>query len=245
MVSRLFFLSQADKEIAALSEDDPEATRIYSEFLENLGHAMTLYIHHYGPIPDDMEQTGETCVLPFNQALEWAEKDWERLWKVVQGSNNWIIVWVARGGFILLDELESRLDECLWTYFKPKSIIREHEDEDIFKEFTDSELEDKLEEFSGTDVSILFIDDIISDSENINLAMEDILDKCEEFEVEVSDMAVVALMTRERRIGPLPVFGVLTDYTGEIRAAWGNDSSDRMDEFDFSEAKDTLDDHEF
>jgi hypoxanthine phosphoribosyltransferase len=242
--SRLFFLSQSDKEIAALSEDDPEAASFYTEFLESLGQAMTLYIHHYGPIPDDMEQTGETCVLPFNVAIDWAGKDWERLWKFIQASDNWLIVWVARGGLILLDELESRLDECMWTYFKPKSVIREHEDLDVFEEYTDPKLEAKIEEFSGEEISILYIDDIISDTENLNLAMEHILDKCEEQEVEVADMAVLSIMTRVRRIGPLPVFGVLTDYSGEIRAAWGNDSPDGLDEYDFSEAKETIDDHE-
>ncbi|MFX0113687.1 MAG: hypothetical protein ACFFB3_04000 [Candidatus Hodarchaeota archaeon] len=241
----MFFLSQSDKEIATLLEDDQEATRFYTEFLGRLGQAMTLYIHHYGPIPDDMEQTGETCVLPFNVAIEWAEKDWERLWKFLQGSGNWLIVWVARGGLILLDELESRLDEFMWTYVKPKSEVREHEDEEIFEEYTDPELEAKIEEFSGVEVSILFIDDIISDPENLNLAMEHILDACEEQEVEVADMAVLSIMTRERRIGPLPVFGVLADYSGEIRVAWGNDSPDGLDEYDFSEAKETIDDYEY
>lgn len=241
----LFFLSQSDKEIAALSEDNPEATRFYAEFLENLGQAMMLYIHHYGPIPDDMEQTGETCILPFNVAIEWAEKDWERLWKFLQASGNWLIVWISRGGLILLDVLESRLDEFTWTYFKPKSVVREHEDEEVFNEYTDSELELKIEEFSGSEISILFIDDVISDPENMNLAMEHVLDICEEQEVEVADMAVLSIMTRERRIGPLPVFGVLTDYSGEIRVAWGNDSPDGLDEYDFTEAKETIDDYEF
>jgi len=234
-----------DKEIAKVFEEDPETSRFYVDFLECLGQAMTLYIHHYGPIPDDMEQTGETCVFPFNVALEWAEKDWDQLWKFMQSSSTWIVVWVSRGGLILLDELESRLDEFMWTYYKPKSIQREHEDANVFEEYTDQELKPKIEEFEGTEVSILFVDDIIQDPENLNIAMESVLDICEEHDVTVADMAVLALMTRERQIGPLPVFGVLTDYSGEIRVAWGNDSPDGLDSYDFSEARETIDDHEF
>lgn len=234
-----------DKEIAKVFEEDPETSRFYVDFLECLGQAMTLYIHHYGPIPDDMEQTGETCVFPFNVALEWAEKDWDQLWKFLQSSSTWIVVWVSRGGLILLDELESRLDEFMWTYYKPKSIQREHEDANVFEEYTDQELKPKIEEFEGTEVSILFVDDIIQDPENLNIAMESVLDICEEHDVTVADMAVLALMTRERQIGPLPVFGVLTDYSGEIRVAWGNDSPDGLDSYDFSEARETIDDHEF
>ncbi len=233
----MFFLSKKGSEIAeAILEQEKEW---YNEFLEELGEALGLFIHDEGPPIEDPEYT----TLAFHSILDWANKDWKPFLKSLSGKS-WIVVWVTRGGFILLDALESQLDDFIWTYWKPKVNPLPYEDESVYEEYSDPAFEDKLAEYSGSKTSFLLIDDlIVDDGENLEAVIEHIHEVAEELEIEVDKTVTLCLLTKIRQLGEAPIYGVLTDYNADIKVAWGNDMPSGLDTREFLDQKETIDDH--
>lgn len=198
-----------------------------------------MYIHSEGSLPDE----ADIQTVPFNLFSSWASKDWESFFSISNDSSPWTVVWVARGGMILLDLVENRLDDYIWTYVKPKVIQRPHEDPDVFEEYTDPALEDKILEYYGESTSLLFIEDLVDTGDNLEFATDYILEIAEENQIEVPQMATIALATRMSNLGSMPIYGILASIDTEIRTSWGNDYEHGLDYKDFSEIKEYLDDH--
>lgn len=234
----VFFLSQKEKEIPDILKKDPAAKKAYNEILSGLEKALMLYIYDSGPYPS--EEGAQ--ILPLSDLALWAEEDWKLLYPKFD-KKRWIVVYVARGGFQLVDLIENKTDDFIWTYFKPKTEIREFEDSSIYSEYRDPAFEDKFADFMEENTSILFVEDIISTGENLEAAFDVTMEIAEQYNVEVGDVATIALMSRIRNLGTIPIYGVQTDIQIDLRSSWGNDLPDRIDSRDFSENKEYVDDH--
>ncbi|MHA2305671.1 MAG: hypothetical protein ACXACU_09775 [Candidatus Hodarchaeales archaeon] len=234
----VFFLSQKEKEIPDILRKDPAAKKAYNEILSGLEEALMLYIYDSGPYPPDEGNQ----ILPFSDLAIWAEADWKLLYPKFE-KKRWIVVYVARGGFQLVDLIENKIDDFTWTYFKPKNDIREFEDNSIYSEYRDPIFEDKFADFMEENTSILFVEDLISTGENLEAAFDITMEVAEEYNVEVGDVATMALISRIRNLGTMPIYGVQTDIQIDLRCSWGNDLSDRIDARDFSENREYIDDH--
>lgn len=234
----VFFLSQKEKEIPDILKKDPAAKKAYNEILTGLEKALMLYIYDSGPYPS--EEGAQ--ILPLSDLALWAEEDWKLLYPKFD-KKRWIVVYVARGGFQLVDLIENKTDDFIWTYLKPKTEIREFEDSSIYSEYRDPAFEDKFADFMEEKTSILFVEDIISTGENLEAAFDVTMEIAEEYNVEVGDVATIALMSRIRNLGTIPIYGVQTDIQIDLRSSWGNDLPDRIDSRDFSENKEFIDDH--
>ncbi len=234
----VFFLSQKEKEIPDILKKDPAAKKAYNEILSGLEEALMLYVYDSGPYP--IEEGSQ--ILPFSDLAIWAEADWKLLYPKFE-KKRWIVVYVARGGFQLVDLIENKIDDFIWTYFKPKTDVREFEDSSIYSEYRDPSFEDKFADFMEENTSILFVEDIISTGENLEAAFDITMEVAEEYNVEVGDVATMALISRIRNLGTIPIYGVQTDIQIDLRSSWGNDLSDRIDSRDFSENKEYIDDH--
>ncbi len=234
----VFFLSQKEKEIPDILKKDPAAKKAYNEILSGLEKALMLYIYDSGPYPS--EEGAQ--ILPLSDLALWAEEDWKLLYPKFD-KKRWIVVYVARGGFQLVDLIENKTDDFIWTYFKPKTEIREFEDSSIYSEYADPAFEDKFADFMEENTSILFVEDIISTGENLEAAFDVTMEIAEQYNVEVGDVATIALMSRIRNLGTIPIYGVQTDIQIDLRSSWGNDLPDRIDSRDFSENKEYVDDH--
>ena len=240
----MFFLSMSRKEVAELIGEEGRAApkREYNTLLNRLNKSTNLLI--YRTAVPEFNVVGTTFApLAFNTLIRWSEKDWQKMYKRLK-DENWLIVWVARGAFILLDVLENHLDEYPWTYIKPKTEVKSHEDDSIFDEYTDEDLDKKLAKFEGQEINVLYIDDIIMDDyeSNIDTIQEIIATKAEEYNIEIVDRMALALLTRTTSVSGMPVYGTLISYHGGILTDWGNDSPDRFDYYDFSEIKENIDD---
>ncbi len=234
----VFFLSQKEKEIPDILKRDPAAKKAYNEILSGLEKALMLYIYDSGPYPS--EEGAQ--ILPLSDLALWAEEDWKLLYPKFD-KKRWIVVYVARGGFQLVDLIENKTDDFVWTYFKPKTEIREFEDSSIYSEYADPTFEDKFADFMEENTSILFVEDIISTGENLEAAFDVTMEIAEEYNVEVGDVATIALMSRIKNLGTIPIYGVQTDIQIDLRSSWGNDLPDRIDSRDFLENKEYIDDH--
>ena len=234
----VFFLSQKEKEIPDILKKDPAAKKAYNEILSGLEKALMLYTYDSGPYPS--EEGAQ--ILPLSDLAIWAEEDWKLLYPKFD-KKRWIVVYVARGGFQLVDLIENKIDDFVWTYFKPKTEIREFEDNSIYSEYADPAFEDKFADFMEENTSILFVEDIISTGENLEAAFDVTMEIAEEYNVEVGDVATIALMSRMRNLGTIPIYGVQTDIQIDLRSSWGNDLPDRIDSRDFLENKEYIDDH--
>lgn len=234
----VFFLSQKEKEIPDILKKDPAAKKAYNEILSGLEKALMLYIYDSGPYPS--EEGAQ--ILPLSDLAIWAEEDWKLLYPKFD-KKRWIVVYVARGGFQLVDLIENKIDDFVWTYFKPKTEIREFEDSSIYSEYADPAFEDKFADFMEENTSILFVEDIISTGENLEAAFDVTMEIAEEYNVEVGDVATIALMSRIKNLGTIPIYGVQTDIQIDLRSSWGNDLPDRIDSRDFLENKEYIDDH--
>ena len=197
-----------------------------------------LYTYDSGPYPS--EEGAQ--ILPLSDLALWAEEDWKLLYPKFD-KKRWIVVYVARGGFQLVDLIENKIDDFVWTYIKPKTEIREFEDSSIYSEYADPAFEDKFADFMEENTSILFVEDIISTGENLEAAFDVTMEIAEEYNVEVGDVATIALMSRMKNLGTIPIYGVQTDIQIDLRSSWGNDLPDRIDSRDFLENKEYIDDH--
>jgi hypothetical protein len=240
----MFFLSMSRKEVAEIIREEGRAApkREYNTLLSRLNKSTNLLIYRR-TIPEFNAVGFTFAPLAFNTLISWSEKDWQKLYKRLK-DENWLIVWVARSAFILLDVLENHIDDFPWTYIKPKTTVKSHEDESIFDEYTDEHLDEKLSKFEGQEVNVLYVDDIIMDDyeSNIDYVQEIIATKAEEFNIEIVDRVALALLTRTTSVSGMPVYGTLISYHGGILTDWGNDSPDRFDYNDFSETKEYIDD---
>lgn len=234
----VFFLSQKEKEIPDILKKDPAAKKAYNEILSGLEEALMLYVYDSGPYPSDEGSQ----ILPLSDLAIWAEADWKLLYPKFE-KKRWIVVYVARGGFQLVDLIENKIDDFTWTYFKPETEVREFEDSSIYSEYRDPAFEDKFADFMEENTSILFVEDIISTGENLEAAFDITMEVAEEYNVEVGDVATMALISRIRNLGTIPIYGVQTDIQIDLRSSWGNDLSDRIDARDFLENKEYIDDH--
>ena len=144
-----------------------------------------------------------------------------------------------------MDSVENKLDNYPFTYWKPQTRkYLPHDDPDAYEDFCDSAFMDKLAEYSGSKTSFVFIDDFIDAEEtNLEAVLEHTLEVAEELEIEVDKTVAVCLLTKNKQIGEMPIYGVLTDYNATISVAWGNDSPNGIDERDFYEQKEFIDDH--
>ncbi|MHA1168327.1 MAG: hypothetical protein ACTSP4_02010 [Candidatus Hodarchaeales archaeon] len=236
----MFFTSNGNKELEQVLQQNRSALNEYKQIVEYLTNSRSMWIHETGPYPDVPES--ERRVVNFTTLVEWASKDWSNLDRFLK-KGNWLVVFISRGGMILLDEIENKIDDFMWSFVKPKTGQKVHEDRDIFDEYTDPALEDKLLEFKGDSVSILFIEDIIDTTENIDYVNEFISEMAEDLEVGIGNIAVLSLLTRLQTIGPIPVFGTLLSWNGPVHMDWGNNLEDGLDYRDFSEIKEYIEDH--
>ncbi|MFW9996077.1 MAG: hypothetical protein ACFFD4_28815 [Candidatus Odinarchaeota archaeon] len=236
----MFFTSYGNKELEQVLQQNRSALNLYKRIVTDLSDSQSMWIHESGPYPDSPET--EKRVVNFNTLVEWASQDWKNLDRFLK-KGNWLVVFISRGGMVLLDEVENKIEDFMWTYIKPKTVKRVHEDRDIFDEYTDETIEDKLVEFKNDAVSILLVEDIVRNSENIDYVNELIAEMADDLEVEIAGIAVLSLLTREPTIGPIPIFGTLISWNGPIMTDWGNDLEDGLDYKDFSELKEYIDDH--
>ena len=234
----VFFLSKKEVEIPEILKKDPAAKKAYKEILEGLEKALILYIYDSGPYPPDEGAQ----ILPFTDLANWAEQDWKLLYPKFE-KKRWLVIYVARGGYQLIDLIENKIDDFVWTYFKPRTEARDFEDETIYEEYRDPAFEEKFADFMDESVSILFVEDIISTGENLEAAFDYTMEVAEEYNVEVGDVVTMALISRMRNLGTIPIYGVQTDIQIDLRCSWGNDLPDRIDARDFTEGKEYVDDH--
>ena len=110
-------------------------------------------------------------------------------------------------------------------------------------EYRDPVFEEKFADYMEESVSILFVEDIISTGENVEAVFDLTMEIAEEYNVEVGDVVTLALISRMRNIGTMPIYGVQTDIQIDLRCSWGNDLPDRIDARDFAENKEYVDDH--
>ena len=245
----VFFLSQENKELAEILGTRKTSVQYkeYNRILETINDSIALHIH-MGSIPDfDTEQRS---YLSFNTAVNWAKQDWKSMIKKLESSDedeNWLIVFLARGGLILLDEIENDIDDFVWTFIKPKVNPKPHESDDIFEEYSDDELDAKLKQFKSQQVNILFIEDIVEEDEyesNLANALEVIAGKFEDYDITIGETDCLALLTRTAVLAGITVYGLLVSYHGGIQADWGNDMSEGEDYFDFADLLETVVDHD-
>lgn len=236
----MFFLSQQEKEIPEILKEDHTALEAFKEFRDEVKESIKLYVYDSGPYP---EEKG-VLILPFNNLAQWAEQDWKSLFPKFE-KKRWLVIYIARGGFQLIDLIENYIDDFHWTYYKPKhdDNEREWEDDSIFEEYSDKVLEDKFADYMEESVSLLLIEDVISTGVNVEATYDHILEVAEEYEVEIGETAIISLLTRQKSVGTIPVYGVLADIQIDINTSWGNDLPDRIDYRDFQELKDYCDDH--
>ena len=234
----VFFLSQKENEVPDILKKDHAAKKAYNEILEGLEKALMLYIYDSGPYPPEEGSQ----ILPFADLAHWAEHDWKLLYPKFE-KKRWIVVFIARGGLQLIDLIENKIDDFTWTYVKPQTEIRDFEDEAIYMEYRDPVFEEKFADYMEESVSILFVDDIISTGENVEAVFDLTMEVAEEYNVEVGDVVTLALISRMKNIGTMPIYGVQTDIQIDLRCSWGNDLPDRIDARDFSENKEYVDDH--
>lgn len=234
----VFFLSQKENEVPDILKKDHAAKKAYNEILEGLEKALMLYIYDSGPYP--AEEGSQ--ILPFADLSHWAEHDWKLLYPKFE-KKRWIVVFIARGGLQLIDLIENKIDDFTWTYVKPQTEIRDFEDEAIYMEYRDPVFEEKFADYMEESVSILFVEDIISTGENVEAVFDLTMEVAEDYNVEVGDVVTLALISRMRNIGTMPIYGVQTDIQIDLRCSWGNDLPDRIDARDFSENKEYVDDH--
>lgn len=232
------------KEVAELIKEEGRSApkREYNTLVNRLNKSTNLLIYR-NSIPEANAVGFTFAPISLNTLIGWSEKDWQKLLKKIK-DGNWLVVWVARGGLILLDALENHLDDCVWTYIKPKTPLKSHEDKSVFDEYTDDLLDEKLAKFEGQELNILFVDDIIIDDydSNIEIVQEQIVTKAEEYNIEILERIALALLTRSTSVSGMPVYGTLISYHGGILTDWGNDSPDRFDYNDFSEIIEYIDD---
>ncbi|MFX0061572.1 MAG: hypothetical protein ACFFC7_05240 [Candidatus Hermodarchaeota archaeon] len=227
----MFSLSQMEKEIQQILKDS-ESRNWYKGFIEELSSSMEMYIHLSGPLP---EEEPEVTTLPFNMAIQWAQRDWEAL----KLPKPWTVVWVARGGFILLDYVEKIINDSIWTYIKPVSPT--HEDPSVFEQYSDPDFEAKIAEYENKTTSLIFIEDIVDSGENLEIVSEFTIEKCEELEIEIVDRATLCLLTRMQSLGNMKIYGVFTSYEGGIsERSWGNNRPDGFDYYDFREQREYI-----
>lgn len=243
----MFFTAQGNKELAEVLSAKKTAgpMREYNALLESLKSSISLYL--YTNVPPDFE-TEPKSTLSFNRLLDWAKMDWKQSGVFKKFDENVLVVFIARGGMILLDDIENEIDNHIWTFIKPKVITHSHESSEIYEEYTDEHLNDKLQELSHEiPVNILFIEDIVEEDEyesNIVAAMELLADKLVEFDFEIGNTACVALLSRTSHITNIPVYGIVLSYSGGIETDWGNDNPEGADYRDFSEQKENIEDHD-
>ncbi|MHA2226061.1 MAG: hypothetical protein ACXAC8_12700 [Candidatus Hodarchaeales archaeon] len=233
----VFFLSQKENEIPDILKKDPAARKAYNEILSGLEKALMLYIYDSGPYP--AEEGSQ--ILSFSDLSHWAEHDWKLLYPKFE-KKRWIVVFIARGGFQLIDLIENKIDDFTWTYIKPKNELRDFEDVSIYSEYCDPAFEEKFADHMEDSVSILFVEDIVSTGENLETALDHTMEVAEEYNVEVGDVVTLALISRMRNLGTMPIYGVQTDIQIDLRCSWGNDLPDRIDARDFSENKEYIED---
>lgn len=243
----VFFLSQENKELVEIlgTRKSSQQYKEYSRLLETLNESVALFIH-MGAIPDfDTEQRS---YLSFNTAVEWAKQDWKGMIKRLdRGEEHWFIIFVARGGFILLDELENDIDDFVWSFIKPKVDPKPHEADDLFSEYTDDELDSKLKQLKGEQVNILFIEDIVEEDEyesNLASALEMVAGKLENFDITIGETSCIALITRTSQLAGINIYGLLVSYSGGIECDWGNDLPEGEDYYEFSDLLETVEDHD-
>jgi len=234
------------KEVLEFLKEEGRAAPIreYNSLIDSLNSASNLLIYR-NSIPEYSVVGESFAPLSLNTLLRWSERDWSRMYKKFKSDTSWFVVFVARGGFILMDTIENHIDEFPWTYIKPKTNIRSHEDESMFDTYTDEQLDQKMSKMRGKSLSILYIEDMIPDDyddSNIEITNEIISAKAEEFDIEITERAVIALLTRTTSISGMPVYGTLISYQGGVILDWGNDRTDGFDFFDFSETKEYIDD---
>jgi hypothetical protein len=234
----VFFLSQKENEVPDILKKDHAAKKAYNEILKGLEKALMLYIYDSGPYP----QEEGSQILPFADLSLWAEHDWKLIYPKFE-KKRWIVVFIARGGLQLIDLIENKIDDFTWTYVKPQTEIRDFEDEAIYMEYRDPTFEEKFADYMEESVSILFVEDIISTGENVEAVFDLTMEVAEEYNVEVGDVVTLALISRIRNIGTMPIYGVQTDIQIDLRCSWGNDLPDRIDARDFTENKEYVDDH--
>ena len=242
---RMFFLSNTRREVADLVREEGRAApvREYNNLLSSLGSAVNLLIYR-DAIPE-FHSEGSFASLEFNKLLRWSEKDWSKLYKRLS-TDDWIIVFVARGGFMLLDTIENKIDDFTWTYIKPKlDEVKPHEDSSVYDEYTDPALEEKLAEFNGQDLKVLYVEDVILDDyeSNVDYVQEMFTSLAEDHNINIVDHAILCLLTRTTQVSGTPVYGTLISYNGGILTDRGNDSQEGFDYYDFSEIKEYIDDH--
>lgn len=241
----MFFLAQKNTELANFLRQKKTngPIREYERLVKSLDDAVSLMVYASGAPPDF--DTEPKSYLRFNQLVDWAKDDWETIFNRLD--EDWIIVFIARGGFILLDEIENNIDDYIWTYIKPNLSPRQHEPIDIAEEFTDENLKKKLKNFKGETLNILFIEDIVEEDEyeaNIVIVMEELADKLEDYDIEIGETACVSLLTRTAQISSIPVYGILVSWSGGLQTDWGNDNPERLDYHDFSENLEYIADHD-
>ncbi|MFX0093778.1 MAG: hypothetical protein ACFFBD_18645 [Candidatus Hodarchaeota archaeon] len=219
-----------EKEVLQIIKDS-DSRQEYKGFLDELTSSMELFVHLSGPLPEE----AEVQTLPFSMAVQWAQKDWELL----KLPKPWTVVWVARGGFVLLDYVESIISDSIWTYKKP--IAPNHEDVSVFEDFSDEFFELKLAEYEKKATSLIFIEDIIDTGENLEVVSEFTVEMCEELEIEILGRATLCLLTRMQTLGNMKLYGVYTSYEGGISGrSWGNDRPDGFDYYDFREQREYI-----
>lgn len=242
----VFFLSQENKELVEIlgTRKTSQQYKEYTRLIETLNESIAMQIH-LGSIPDfDTEQRS---YLSFNTAVNWAKQDWKSIIKQLDENDNWIIVFIARGGFILLDELENDIDDYVWTFVKPKVNPKPHESNDIYDIYTDEDLDSKLKEFKGKQVNILFIEDIVEEDEyesNLASALEIISGKLEDYDITIGETNCLALLTRTSQLAGVNIYGLLVSYSGGIECDWGNDMAEGEDYYEFSDLLETVIDHD-
>jgi hypothetical protein len=234
----VFFLSQKENEIPDILKKDPSAKKSYNDILKGLEDALMLYIYDSGPYPPDEG----IQILSFADLFHWAEHDWRTLYPKFE-KKRWVVVYIARGGFQLIDGIENKIDDFIWTYFKPRVEPRDFEDDSIYSEYQDPTFEEKLADFMEESVSFLFVEDIISTGENLEATFDHTMEIAEEYNIEVGEVVSLAFISRMKNLGTIPIYGVQTDIQIDLRCSWGNDLPDRIDARDFSEIKEYIDDH--
>jgi hypothetical protein len=243
----VFFLSQANEELVEKlgTRKTSQQLKEYNKLMETLNDSVALKVI-LGSTPDfDTEQK---TYLNYSTAVEWAKHDWKALFDSIDADeDNWIVVFVARGGFMLLEEIENEIDELTWTYIKPKVQLKTHESDDIFDEFTDEDLVEKLENFAGETLNILFIEDIVEEDEyesNLATALEVLAGKLEDLDIEIGETACLSLITRTSQLAGISVYGLLLSYSGGVETDWGNNMAEGEDYYDFNDILETVIDHD-
>ncbi len=245
----MLYLSQKGTELQEIigkrnELKEPEMKKWFKEFLEKQEEILRVYIHDTGPYPEDKN----TYLLPFRFALMWALQDWRPfLKKNVTSSepNSWLVVFVARGGMILAEDLESFIDSHVWTYYKPQAHPKEFDDPDVFRIYTDRLFEDKVIEFAPENgFNVLFVEDVVDTGDNLEETYEYVSEILDNNDITLNRAATVSLFTRMPTLEDMPIYGILFGAENiQLDRAWGNDYEDGLDRRDFKELKEYIDEH--